>query len=516
MSLARWWLGGALLLAACSSSPPPLADLRAPDLARDALAPDGVLADRAGEPGPLPDRVAPDTLPAKQLRAGAAAVDLTPPAADGVPLAGFGGAPRRQFTLANIPAHIAAALGNCYDPTPGTVASLFEPATGVHDPIMARALVLENGETKAAIVKLDAIGVTRQLRDELEAEAQKLGIPKANLVLASTHTHSGPGAIGNHPLFQLIAADCFHKPTYQAIVAKIVAALKQADAALKPAALGIDSTSDARVSSNRMGKNVLDTELGLVKVVEAAGGAPIAAVMSFAVHGTCLGASNMLFSADLPGAAERELEKRLGGGVALFLNGAEGDVSPKEGGFAGADKLGAYLAESSQKLWASLATKPWVELAGSFADVTMPKASYKGCLPLFGDGKTLCDYIPGLSLPVDTWMQKVLPFGALRLDDVVLATVPGEPTTTLGLAIKQGGAARGFRKTYVVGLANDHMGYATTPDEYATDEYEAQSTLYGPTTGTIVVSSALKQLDAVRPAGWPDAGIAPKDAGILH
>jgi hypothetical protein len=440
-----------------------------------------------------------------------AAVDLTPATSAGVPLAGYGGEPRRKFDWVTIPANIAAALGNCYDPVPGGASSLFEPAQGVNDPIMARALVLDNGDTKAAIVKIDTIGVTRSLRDDVEAEAAKLGIPRQNLIVAGAHTHSGPGAAASHPLFQLIATDCFNAPTYQAILGKIVAALKQADASLRPAAIGVDSTSEQRVSKNRANKpGVLDTELGLIKIVDS-GGATIGAVMSFAVHGTCLGASNMLFSADVIGADERALEKLLGG-VAIFLNGAEGDVAPTQGGFDGAATLGGYLAESTHKLWPAVATQPWVEIAGSFTDVSMPKASYRGCLPL-QDGKTLCDYIPGLTLPIDQWMQKVLPFAALRLGDVVLATVPGEPTTTLGQQIKAAGKTRGFRRTYVVGLANDHMSYATTPEEYNTEEYEAQSTLYGPTTGTIVVGAATKAIDAVRPSTWADAGVSPLDLG---
>jgi hypothetical protein len=510
-----------VLPAACNSSTGAPTDLAPPagDTARDRGAidqppVDGPLAprDSGAQDGPRPDSEK------KQLKAGVAAVDITPPTSAGVPLAGFGGDPRRKFTLASIAPHLAAALGNCYDPTPGTVASLFEPSTGKNDPIMARALVIDNGDTRAAIVKLDAIGITRQLRDDIEHEAGKLGVPRQNLIVAATHSHSGPGAVGNHVLFQLIAADCYDTVTYQAMLAGVLSALKQAAAALKPAAIGIDSTTETRVSQNRMGKpSVLDTELGVIKIVDAAGGGPIAAVINFSVHGTCLGASNMLFSADVMGFAERALEKLLGGGVALFLNGAEGDVAPTKGGFAGAATLGDYLAESTHKLWGALATKPWLEIAGSFDDVPMPKATYRGCLPLFGAGQTLCDFIPGLTLPIDAWMQKVLPFAALRLGDVAFATVPGEPTTTLGLEIKAAGKARGFRRTYVVGLANDHMSYATTPEEYdKSDEYEAQSTLYGRNTGTIVVSSATKELDAVKPKSWPDAGIKPLDADGVH
>jgi hypothetical protein len=51
--------------------------------------------------------------------------------------------------------------------------------------------------------------------------------------------------------------------------------------------------------------------------------------------------------------------------------------------------------------------------------------------------------------------------------------------------------ANGSRKlALVLGLANDHGGYFTTLAEYTRGEYEEQSTLYGPTTGQVVVDSA--------------------------
>ncbi len=96
----------------------------------------------------------------------------------------------------------------------------------------------------------------------------------------------------------------------------------------------------------------------------------------------------------------------------------------------------------------------------------------------------------------------------------MLATVPGEPTTAIGQQIKAAGKAQGFRKSYVVGLANDHMGYITTPTEYTNKGYEAQSTLYGSQTGTIVVNAAKAAINAVTPTSWPDAGPGPADAGV--
>jgi len=485
-----------VLLAACDDQGPPLAD--GPTTSDAGPAVDGaqdVAVDIAGDAGQ------PDADVGLQLLAGAAWVDVTPATSAGVPLAGFGSPPRRVFDLTTIPANVAAALGSCYDPTPGTAASLFEPAQGVHDPIAARALVLSNGATKAAIVKVDTVGVSRQLHDDLESAAKALGIPRENLIVAATHTHSGPGASSDNQLLQLIAVDCYHDPTYKALSGGIIKALNQADAALQPAEIGIGSVQEKGVSQNRAGKpGHFDPELGLIKVVERTSGKPIAAVINFALHGTCLGVTNMLFSADVMGSTEQALETKLGGGVALYLNGAEGDVEPNQSGFSGASAVGGTLADAASKLWSTLQTKPWIEIEGTFEDVTMPAATYPGCMPLAGSDQTLCDYLPGVTLPIGLWMQKVLPFVALRLDDVALATVPGEPTTDIGLAIKQAGGQKGFRLSFVVGLANDYGGYVTTTAEYQTGEYEAQSTLYGENTGPITVGAASDQLDKVKPA----------------
>jgi len=97
-------------------------------------------------------------------------------------------------------------------------------------------------------------------------------------------------------------------------------------------------------------------------------------------------------------------------------------------------------------------------------------------------------------------MQKLLPFSSLRLGDVALATVPGEPITEIGWEIKKAGAQAGHPLTFVVGLANDYMGYVATQAEYARAEYEGQYTLYGPGTGAFVVGAATKRLVAVKPA----------------
>ncbi|MGC3968522.1 MAG: hypothetical protein QM775_14425 [Pirellulales bacterium] len=65
-------------------------------------------------------------------------------------------------------------------------------ATGVHDPLMARAIVLADGETRVAIVGVDSIGLqlptVRRIRERLADYAYVL--------VASTHDHEAPDVIG--------------------------------------------------------------------------------------------------------------------------------------------------------------------------------------------------------------------------------------------------------------------------------------------------------------------------------
>ena len=65
--------------------------------------------------------------------------------------------------------------------------------TGVHDPLFAKAVVWEQGGEKAALVECDLCFITRKLSEAVRERASVLtGIPKQNIIICATHTHSGP------------------------------------------------------------------------------------------------------------------------------------------------------------------------------------------------------------------------------------------------------------------------------------------------------------------------------------
>lgn len=202
-------------------------------------------------------------------------------------------------------------------PPPGLLQAGFaartEPATGTHDPLTARAIVV--GDT--AIVVADVIGFHEAMSARIRARSP---LPDANVVVAATHTHGAPNAMQD----RLGGAD----PAFlQQLEDGCVAALQQAFDAAVPATLGAGLGPDPDVARNRRhAEGPLDRTLPVLRVRDTAGRL-IATVVSYACHPTVLGADNRLQTSDFPHFVRARLEAEHPGSVALFLNGCTGDVN---------------------------------------------------------------------------------------------------------------------------------------------------------------------------------------------
>ncbi len=241
-------------------------------------------------------------LPAEELRAGAAAVDITPPT--GYALWGY--AVRKD-----------------------------QPSLGVRDPLRARALVLSAGDKRLAVVSLDlGRAPTRSSMAAIRQRLKPAGID--HIFLVASHTHHGPVVeLDNWPS----AKNSYVRQLEQKLVEVILAAAKAA----KPARLGIAS-KQTTLNRNRQSKRpdaAIDREL-LVLRVEDRDGEVIAQAVNFAAHPTLRDIKERKFSADYPGVLAAVVEKETKA-PCLFLQGAAGDLSAKPSNGGGADKFGEEL-----------------------------------------------------------------------------------------------------------------------------------------------------------------------------
>jgi neutral ceramidase len=95
-------------------------------------------------------------------------------------------------------------------------------------------------------------------------------------------------------------------------------------------------------------------------------------------------------------------------------------------------------------------------------------------------------------------LPQVFQFGVYRLGDVLVGSVPVEPTTEVGALIREtilGNGPPGVERALAVSLANGYASYVASAQEYEAQYYEGGSTLYGPNTGAMLADE-LGQLAA--------------------
>jgi hypothetical protein len=215
------------------------------------------------------------------------------------------------------------------------------PATGTHDPLYAKVLVLEAANSRLAIVTLDLGSIVAEnLRRDV---AQKLGIPV--LLLAASHTHSGPQYLAPAGTGAgLPPGGAPPSPYLLEIEGKIFEAVRQAAASTFPARLGVGRGSlqlgynrllvrdDGRARAvfnnlERIPYGPVDPEYIVLRVDDEAGN-PKAVLVHYACHAVVLGPTNCKYSADFPGAMQAKVEAEMKGVQCMFVQGGAGDINP--------------------------------------------------------------------------------------------------------------------------------------------------------------------------------------------
>ncbi len=219
-------------------------------------------------------------------------------------------------------------------------------SVAVHDDLYARAIVVDDGVTQAAIVGCDLIGVDRRLvAAARERASAATDIPAAHIMIAATHTHAGPAGLRRD------RDEALTDVTARTIAGAIAAAHRDR----RPAVLKAGRGSVDSVSQNRRdpaGPYDPALRVLLFDAPDPRDGA-IAAIVNFACHATVLFSTNMAISADYPGYAVRTVQQIIGGAPVVFLNGACGDVNPAwiEQRYDEAARVGSIVgAEAARRL----------------------------------------------------------------------------------------------------------------------------------------------------------------------
>ena len=225
-------------------------------------------------------------------------------------------------------------------------AATHDRSTGVHRPLTATAIVLAPADetTKDALPAVflavdHCLLWTKEMNSLLAAVADKADVPVDSIVVFFSHTH-GAGLMGLERC-SLPGGDLI--PGYLAeLPDKLAGLVREARSALRPASI-VYGTGRCDLATNRdyfdaargeyvCGYNpegVADDTVLVARVVDDSN-SPMATIVNYACHPTTLAWENTLISPDYVGAL-REVVEAATHAPCLFIQGASGDIGPREG-----------------------------------------------------------------------------------------------------------------------------------------------------------------------------------------
>ncbi|QIA26715.1 hypothetical protein DYI95_003540 [Thermaerobacter sp. PB12/4term] len=425
------------------------------------------------------------------------------------------------------------------------------PSTGVLDDLWAQALWLDDGQRQAVLVTLDLVGVDEPFTAQLRAAiAGRFGVPGHHVLVAASHTHSGPSGF-----VSLWDPEALRSPLRDLVTGQVVEAVGDARHGARPCRWQVCHATVRGVGAGRNDPAEPSEGDASLLLLWGRDGTLLAVVVHYACHPTVLGPDNRLMATDFVGPMRRALaaalaEAGLGRPAVLFVNGAAADVStrftrrtqtPAEarrlGTLLAAQVLPAVLAarfEDAEEAVASGAIGAWelqVDLpgptGGDAAAQVLGRTGAGAGSPARGGGAPAGDdpdmereiarvreeleeasrsggdshrlrllraRLEGL-MARRLWLAPVsrvrLPLQVLAASDLAWIAIPAEVDHRLGDAIR---AASPFQHTFIAGYANGYAGYILNRRLSTAGTYEGLVSRMGPGAGELLLGAAVDLL----------------------
>ncbi len=391
-------------------------------------------------------------------------------------------------------------------------------ADKAYDPLYARAIICDDGQTRLAIVIVDNCLIGRNYLDRAKALAAKQTKLRTDRILvAATHTHTAPPGKDR----RTNRNDPQHRAYFQQLVEGIAEAITRAEKNLAPAemahgvALVPEEIFNRRwhmkpggIAVNPFGspndtvrmnppRNLIDRPAGPTDPevhfvsLRASDGRPIALLANYSLHyvgGLPAGG----VSADYFGVFSKLIEKALGkntGFVGLMSNGASGDINnisfrvprPRQKPIQRMTEVAQLIADRVLTTHKTVRFRKDITLAmeqkelslknrqPTQKDIDYAKAVLAGTAPKPLSGLAEAYAHRTLGLARGPREEKII-LQALRLGEVGITSIPCEVLCEIGLTLKAKSPLP--QATFTIELANGHNGYLPTPRQHALGGYE--------------------------------------------
>lgn len=351
-------------------------------------------------------------------------------------------------------------------------------AERVLDDLKVRALYLDDQTTRLLIISCDLLGLTVTQADRIRGQVgAALGLPARHILLACTHTHSGPATVAMPGLGRVNRNYVRHLPQ------AIMKAAELAAASGEESEFGFGMEAAEPIGFNRRRKNFTEIDPWLKVAVFRRKDCRFF-LLNYACHAVTLGPTKEV-SADWPGALVREIES--GGDRGLFLQGFCGDIDPvvylnRRLGAKAADLdlYGNVLAARARKAQDLAASISGTRLGAIERRVRLPLlVPSKGDLKKEAEAALESNHeFPRVRKIIRDWRERAetrhaefrkspwmenVPLQAIAVGGLKILGLPGEVFCGYGLRLR-----RSWPALMTAGYANGDVGYLPTRRAYGT------------------------------------------------
>ncbi len=413
--------------------------------------------------------IIPGVVLADGIKASVAEVILTPPLEIGYTLGGYG-------------------------------ARMSKPAKGVHDDIKAKALIMQQGDIKYALVTLDILGLPPNVKPQVIERLNNDEWTEENIMFLPSHSHTSLEmfALNDKNIFGMPQIGIFQPELLEYVVKTLSELIVLADQDLQEVKIGTERKIIEGMNRNRRGEPFLDSYLTVTRI-DYINGSPMSVLVNWTGHPTLMDEDDMWVSGGWPGYLQRELEAWIGhDAIAMYYNGAEGDQSviAKNAGshYEKAENYGRDLAVKVLDIYNNIRPEKSVEFEYNYKIIELPeRKAHPDFMETGGEEYGLNE--ENIQVLLNQVFPEKTSIGVCKIGDLLIIGIPGEMTAELGLEIKNNLNAQGVKYPVIGGLANQWISYIMSEEAYDESGYEASVSFYGKELGNVIVKGALNAAD---------------------